>query len=369
MTSWVEATYSCADEAPAFLEQELTRLYGIRYSCLPCFKLYGSWDQVRAYVASRAGVAVAVFLFRCENGCATVLNEGMKVSEEDVNRFASYLFRNHDGLSLVAFHFVETAARRFAFPCQRAACGQDTVLELPASAEAYTASLGPGTRTALSSRLNRIRRDLPGFSFTVYEKQEVPLRQIRELIRLDRVRMQRQGKVSPIDEAEEERIIAYVALCGFVSVASSNGRICAGAITYRLGSNFTARMLAHDPAYGSYRLGFVCAYLTICECIRAGSSRYFYFGWGQGNYQQHLGGSERELVHLSLFRSRLHVLGNAGTALGGAVGALAFHARRVLFNAARRHGSLRALLASALIAAGRRLRIVNLPARARRDKP
>lgn len=170
MTNWVEATYSCADEPPAFLEQELERLYGTRYSCLPCFKLHGSWNRVRAYVARRAGVTQAVFLFRCDNGRAVVLNEGMKVSEEIVNRFASYLFRNHDGLSLVAFHFVETDARRFAFPCQRAQCGQDTALELPASADAYTASLSASTRRSLDSRLTRIRRELPGFTFGVYEK-------------------------------------------------------------------------------------------------------------------------------------------------------------------------------------------------------
>jgi hypothetical protein len=361
MTSWMEATYSCADEAPAFLEQELNRLYGTRYSCLPYFKLYGSWHRVRAYVACDAGVAVAVFLFRCDNGCAVVLNEGMKVSEEDVNRFASYLFRNHEGVSLVAFNFVETSGQRFAFPFQRAACGQDTVLELPASAEAYTASLGSSTRSTLDNRLNRIRRELPGFRFTVYEKQDVPVHQIRDIIRLNRLRMDCKGKVSLIDEAEEERIIAYVALCGFVSVASINGRVCAGAITYRLGSNFTARILAHDPAYGSYRLGFVCAYLTICECIKAGNSRNFYFGWGQSDYKQQLGGRDRQLVHLSLFRSRLHVLGNAGAALGALLGGCAFHARRWLVKASSRKGSIRALLADALIAAGRRLRTLKSP--------
>jgi hypothetical protein len=364
MTSWVEATFSCSDEAPAFLEQELNRLYGIRYSCLPCFKLYGSWDQVRVYVACRAGIAVAVFLFRCDNGRAVVLNEGMKVSEEDVNRFASYLFRNHEGLSLVAFNYVETAARRFAFPFQRAPCGQDTVLELPASAEAYTASLGSGTRLTLNHRLNRIRRDLPGFAFAVYEKQEVPVHVIRDLIRLDRLRMEHKGQVSLVDAAEEERIIAYVALCGFVSAATSGGKVCAGAITYRHGSNFTARVLAHDPAWGGYRLGFVCAWLTICECIKAGNSRYFYFGWGQDDYKRHLGGSDRQLVHLALFRSRLHVLGNAGAALGALLDGCAFRVRRRLLDATRRKGSLRALVASALIGAGRWLRCAR-PSRAR----
>lgn len=369
MTSWVEATYSCADEPPAFLEAELDRLYGTRLSCLPCFRLHGSWDGVRAYVARRAGVVEAVFLFRCENGRALVLNEGMKVGEEIVNRFASYLFRNHDGLSLVAFHFVETGARRFAFPSQRAACGQDTVLELPASAAAYCARFGASTRRSLHHRLGRIRRVLPGFAFAVYEKEDVPVRQVRALIRLHRLNTAANGRVAAIDEAEEERIIAYVALCGFVSIATSDGEVCAGAITYRLGSNFTARILAHDPLHAGLRLGFVCAYLTICECIAAGNSRYFHFGWGQRDYKRQLGGRERHLVHLSLFRSRAHIVPNAGAALGALLGGCAFHVRRALLQASRHDGWIVACVADVLIAAGRRLRALKNAPAARRGLP
>ncbi|MDB5932696.1 MAG: hypothetical protein JWQ01_40 [Massilia sp.] len=368
MTSWVEATYSCADEPPAFLERELDRLYGTRFSCLPCFKLHGSWNGVRAYVARRGGVAQAVFLYRCDNGRAVVLNEGMTVGFDVVNRFASYLFRNHDALSLVSFHFVETAGRGLAFPHQSAACGRDTVLELPASAEAYTASLGASTRRSLDHRIRRIRRDLPGFAFAVYEQQEVPLRTVRAIIRLHRLNQAGQRHAAPVDEAEEERIIAYVALCGFVSVASADGKVCAGAITYRLGSNFTARILAHDPARAGYRLSFVCAYLTICQCIEAGNSRYFHFGWGQRDYKRQLGGRERQLVHLSLFRSRLHVLRNVGSTLAALLGGAAFHVRHWLLYASRQDGWILARLADLLIAAGRRLRALRQTG-ARRDLP
>ncbi len=355
MTSWVEATYSCADEPPAFLERELERLYGTRFSCLPCFKLHGSWDGVRAYVARRDGVTEAVFLFRCEGTRAVVLNEGMSVGDEVVNRFASYLFRNHDALSMVAFHYVETSGR-FAFPHHGAACGRDTVLALPESAAAYTARLSASTRASLEHRIRRIRRVLPGFSFAVYEKQEVPLRQVRAIIRLHRQGQAGKRHAAPIDDAEEERIIAYVALCGFVSVASADGKLLAGAITYRLGSNFTARILAHDPAYAGYRLSFVCAYLTICQCIEAGNSRYFHFGWGQRDYKRQLGGRVRRLVHLSLFRSRLHALRNLGGTLAALAGAAAFHLRESLLYTAHQDRYLTARLASLLIGAGRRLR-------------
>jgi hypothetical protein len=369
MTSWVEATYCCAGEPPAFLEPELDRLYGTRLSCLPRFKLHGSWDGVRAYVARHAGVAQAVFLFRCEHGRAVVLNEGMKVSEDIVNRFAGYLFRNHDGVSLIAFHFIESGARHFAFPSQRSACGQDTLLELPDSVAAYHAGLCAGTRRSLEHRLSRIQRALPGFAFDVFEKQEVPVRQVRALIRLHRLNMAAKGLTARIDEAEEERIIAYVALCGFVSIASAGGEVCAGAITYRLGSNFTARILAHDPAHAGLRLGFVCAYLTICACISAGGSRYFHFGWGQRDYKRQLGGRERRLVRLSLFRSRLHVVSNAGAVLGALLGGCAFYLRRMLLQASRHDGWLVARLADLLIAGGRRLRALRNTPAARRGLP
>jgi hypothetical protein len=356
MTSWVEATYSCADEPPAFLERELERLYGTRFSCLPCFKLHGSWNGVRAYVARRDGVTEAVFLFRCDKGRAVVLNEGMSVGAEVVNRFAGYLFRNHDALSLVTFHYVEAGAGGFAFPHHRAACGRDTVLALPASAAAYTARLAPTTRASLDHRIRRIRRVLPGFSFAVYERQEVPLRQLRALIRLHRLNQAGKRAAAPIDADEEERIIAYVALCGFVSLLSADGKLLAGAITYRLGGNFTARIRAHDPACAGYRLSFVCAYLTICQCIEAGNSRYFHFGWGQRDYKRQLGGRVRQLVQLSLFRSRLDIVRHCGSTLGALAGGLAFHLRESLLYASRRDGCLVARLADLLIGAGRRLR-------------
>lgn len=361
MTSWVEATYSCADEPPAFLEREFEQLYGTRFSCLPCFKLHGSWNRVRAYVARRDGVTEAVFLFRCDNGRAVVLNEGMSVGADVVNRFASYLFRNHEGLSLVAFHYVETGGRRFAFPHHSAACGRDTVLALPATAAAYTERLSASTRASLDHRIRRIRRVLPGFTFTVYEKEEVPLRQVRAIIRLHRLNQAGRHHGAPIDADEEERIIAYVALCGFVSVASAQGKLLAGAITYRLGSNFTARILAHDPAYAGYRLSFVCAYLTIRQCIEAGNSRYFHFGWGQRDYKRQLGGRARRLVHLSLFRSRLHMLRNLGGMLGALAGAVAFHLRESLLYAARQDRCLTARVAGLLVGAGRRLRALRRP--------
>lgn len=192
------------------------------------------------------------------------------------------------------------------------------------------------------------------------------MRQVRALIRLH---MAANGKAARIDQAEEERIIAYVALCGFVSIASTNGEVCAGAITYRLGGNFTARILAHDPAYAGYRLGFVCAYLTICQSIDAGNSRNFHFGWGQRDYKRQLGGRERRLEHLSLFRSRLHVVRNAGAALAVLLGGCAFRVRRALLHASHHEGWLVARLADALIAGGRRLRALKNIAAARRPAP
>lgn len=355
MTSWTEAIYSCSEGVPPFLGDTLNELYGARYACLPHMRVYGSWDQVHAYIARRSGVAAVAYLYRCKGGKATVLNEGIAVSEEEANRFAACIFRTHRKVSRVAFHFVEANAQRFAFPFQRAACAQDLVLPLPSTVDDYTASLGSSTRATLRNRQSRIRRELPGFHLHVLEK-EAAVGAVGELIGLHRLRMQSMHMASHIDAAEEQRIVDVVAECGFITVARCQGALCGGAVTYRLGRNFSARILAHDPRFDAYRMGFVCAYLTICECIRQGGSKLFYFGWGQSDYKSNLGGRERQLYHLSIFRSRLHVVGNAGAAIAALLRASVYHARRWLAVTARKDDAALARLAEAIISGWRWLR-------------
>lgn len=92
-----------------------------------------------------------------------------------------------------------------------------------------------------------------------------------------------------------------------LSLLRLDGRICAGTINFRAGDNYFLEVIAHDPAYNDYRLGTLCCYLTICECI-AREGKEYHFLWGAHDYKFRLLGVQRELDHLTIYRSRRHAL-------------------------------------------------------------
>jgi len=320
-------TASFEHEAPAFVGAELDRLYGTRYSSLRHFRVAGTAAAASTYVARTDGAVTTVFLYARRRGVVRVLNEGIRVEAGVAADFAADIFHRYPTVSAIHWHCVDTSAPVPGYPSQRLACAEDTVLPLPASAALYLASLGASTRANLKSRVNKLKREFPTFVFGVAERADVDPADVRHIIHLSRLRMQGKGKTSTIDAAEEERIVQAVAECGYVTTVHIGGQLCAGVVLYRHGSNFSARVLAHAPAYDRHRLGFVCAFLSISACAATPGSALFYFGWGRYDYKQHLGGRRRELATLVIYRSRWHALLQAPLAWSVRLGGLAFRWR------------------------------------------
>jgi hypothetical protein len=130
--------------------------------------------------------------------------------------------------------------------------------------------------------------------------------------------MASKSKVSSNDDEELERIVAMAKESGVVCVATIDGRICAGVINYRLGTDFFMPVIAHDAQYNEYRLGTICCFLSVCECIARGCKAY-HFMWGRYEYKYRLGGIQRDLDHLVVYRSRVAQLLNADVALRAAL--------------------------------------------------
>ncbi len=321
---------------PAYVGHELDRLYGTRYACMPHFRHYGDMEGVHTYVVRAGDEALTVFLFRCEGRRVRVLNEGIRVGCEEADIFADYVFNVFPATDVIYFHFVETEPGKHQRPYLRAQCAQDLVLPLPATTQAYFESLGASTRKTLKNRINRLKREFPSFSYCVKECAEVDEQDVRTIIALNRVRMASLDKSSSIDAEEEERIVRYVQDCGFVIVLTIDGKLCAGAINYRIGRHFSARILAHDAHYDEQRLGFVCAYLAVCECIEHGAVANFYFGWGDNPYKFSLGAVPRPLSGVFIYRSLASRLRHAGMALKLVVASIKFRIRQGILDAARR---------------------------------
>lgn len=313
---------------PACAESELDRLHPGRYAALAHLQVYGKADGASTYVARRAGIAVALFLYRRHGALVHVLNEGMALDAGEALRCAAQLLRGPRAPAAVRFHAVEWQRTATSPLLQVAPCMEDAMLALPASSAAYLNGLGASTRANLKNRLNRLRRELPGFQFAVYEKEAVPPQHLRAIIDFHHRRMAEQHKTSQLDGAEEQRMRDMVARCGLVSVILSDGRCCGGSICYRHGNLVSGRVLAHDPAHDNLRLGFLCAYLTASACIDMGGIQRFHFGWGQSEYKAHLGAQPRTLSDVLIYRSALQRLRLLPWSLGLTLRGLAFHARR-----------------------------------------
>ncbi|HJV86237.1 MAG TPA: GNAT family N-acetyltransferase [Noviherbaspirillum sp.] len=296
------------DPIPPSVEADMEALYQHRYASSLQMKVYGQMTaDTMAYVAARDGKTSTALLFRLEHGKACVLNEQMWLDEGEIARFARYIFATFREVKAISFPVVRTEIQRFPFPHQQFHSTTDIVLTLPHSVEEYMARLGKSTRSYVKRYLNKLRRDCPSFEFRAYANSEIRDADVRDIIALNRARMSGRNKTSYIDEEEERRMLALLKLRGFVGVLTIDGRVCAGTINYRFGDNYFLQVVAHNPAYDDHGLGTLCCYLTICECIAQHGNEY-HFLWGQYEYKYRLLGVQRDLDHLAVYRSRLHML-------------------------------------------------------------
>jgi hypothetical protein len=311
-----EVVVSCFHGAvPDFVGPELERLYGNTYSSLLQLETYGALKgAIHIYIARDAGRITCLLLFRIEHGRARILNEGMRLNTPELERFTAYVFSNYPAVSVISFYAVESDVEELIYPLQRFNCLEDIAMPLPATAEDYLATLGKNTRRNVKRYTERIQRAFPSFRFEVRERAAVREEHVRAIIGFNHARMQSKQKASDIDEMETQRILRMAQACGMVGTVSIDGRICAGTISYRTGDNYFLYVLAHDPAYDAYWIGILCCYLTIRECIQRGGKE-FHFLWGRYEYKFTLGASERCLDRIVIYRSHLHMLLHAATAL------------------------------------------------------
>jgi hypothetical protein len=90
-------------------------------------------------------------------------------------------------------------------------------------------------------------------------------------------------------------------------VATIDGRVCAGAIGFRLGDSYFMHVIAHDPRFNSYSLGILCYYHTICEGIARGAKR-FHLLQGRYGYKYRLLAQRQDYMNLDIYRSRVHAI-------------------------------------------------------------
>jgi hypothetical protein len=345
---------------PDFVEAELERLYGSLFSSLPQLRVYGGIEDVNTYVVDNGTRIVTLWLFRLEAGRVHVLNEAITVGSEDMRRFAAFIFSRYPAAQVLLFNAIAPLIDCLPFPFQRFNCTEDSVLILPATTEEYLARLGKATRRNIKRYSTRLKEGFPSFRYRVSEGVEIDEREIRDIIALNRTRMARKNKVSGIDALEEERIVRLARSCGFIGVATIGGKVCAGAVVYRIGDNYFSFVRAHDPAFDAYRLGIVCAYALVSECI-ARNGRELHFMWGREGHKSLLAGVQRDFDQVTVYRSWHAVIVNAELVAKNIIRSGVRQARLWMLQKAREDDGVLSDLVRALTMGMRRLKCMRRP--------
>jgi len=309
MTSQSYSTIIYENEIPSFAESELKRLYSCLYSTLPQL-LVNAPAEINTYVASEYGEMKSLLLFEIRGSVIRILNEGIRIDNEEIRRFSKYVFERYPSVKRISLHAVDGMLGKDMLPCQQYIVLEDIVLAIPDSADAYLSSLGKSTRSYINRYLNRIRREHPTFKCEVYINDEFDKNDIIELIDIHRQRMSSKEKISIIDDKRIEQIFDLLRIMGLVVIVRIDGKVCAGTINYQVGDHYFLETVAHNPAFNDYRIGTICSYLTICECI-ARAGKEYHFLWGEYDYKYRLGGIKRELSDLFIYRSRAHYFLNS----------------------------------------------------------
>lgn len=303
-----DITVTCHDGTiPSFVESELDRLYGHIYSSLAFFRLFKPPDKVSTYVARQGGRVTALFLFRCDHGTAEVYNEMVRLDEEEIRRFAHYIFARFPSISIISFQAIHAPAQHLPYPCQQYNEKEEFAIDLPPKQDEYTASLGKSTRANIKRYSKRLAQRFPSFTHMTYENESVDEQHVRDIIRISKDRMTGKKKKFSIDDDMMEGLVRLAKTCGFVNVVMIDGRLCAGSISYRIGSRYFAFINAHDAEFDDYWLGTLCYYFTICASIVRGG-KHLHMGWGRYEYKSRLLGVREDFDSLVIYRSRLHML-------------------------------------------------------------
>ncbi|TCS39329.1 acetyltransferase (GNAT) family protein [Paucimonas lemoignei] len=288
------------NEIPAFVETEIEHLYNTLHSSLRFLRLFRDAKQISTYVAWREWERAVILLFEIRGKTVHVLNEMIELEEKEIERFATYIFKRLPDVQIISFKAIRTTLDRFPYPVQKHNAKDTYLINLPATPEAYTASLRKTLRNDIRYDLRKIARDFPSFSSRFYEKDEIPEPILKDLIRLSEDRIaQKAGDFAH----DEQQIIALARQCGFANVMTIDGKVCAGTISYFIGSGCFQELTARDPAYFNYSIGTLTNYVTICEAIQRGKKK-FSLGGGRFDYKEKLLGVLTDADRVEIYRSR-----------------------------------------------------------------
>lgn len=296
---------------PSFAAAALDRLHGSLYASLRHLQLCESARPTpHTWIGYRRGEVIGVLLFRMRGLQAIVLTEMVNLDQEIAAEFCRAVFSRFAYAESVCFNAISLPHPLSGLVLQQYAFSENYVIELPNRVDDYVAALGKSTRKTLRGYGNRLRRDHPDLQWEVLQGTEMRSDELRRLIRhlqeFKRASMASRGKRAEVARRDAVRMMKLASETGLIGIARIDGRICGGSIACRVGDNYVMLLSAADPALESYRLGMLCCFWSVSDCIRLGA-RECHLLWGRYQYKTQLLGKARSLLRLTIYRSPLQM--------------------------------------------------------------
>jgi hypothetical protein len=290
-------------DIPQFVERAMEQLHGSIYSSALRARMDGWAQQANSYVFLREGEPHAVLLYQLRGRTLTVRNEVFTIGAHDIALFADHMLARYPQIGVIRMHSIDTDLALLRMPMLKVQTKEDIVVDLPDDQQSYWSSLGKTTRQNIKYYRNKLTREQGEFTLLIEQGENITREAFDAVAQLNRCRMQSKGKQYIGTDDSLEQTWRFTRQTGMVLRLMVQGRVVAGAICLRAGDNWHLDTIAHDPELNNYRLGTLCCFLTIEECIKRGG-REFHFLWGQYDYKYRFLGKERKLYDLAIYRSR-----------------------------------------------------------------
>lgn len=300
------------NDVPEFAIAALDRLHGSLFASVRHLQLCNDFYPLpHTWVCYQQGEITGVLLFRIEASRALVLTEMFMLSQVQAEAFARSVFARYPLLKTISFNAICPQFEALTFPAQSYVFSENYILDLPADAETYLASLGKSSRKTINGYGNRLRKDQADFSWEASCFAELPaLTQqmlVHRLQQFKRDSMKARNKEAVIDAEESRRMVQLASECGLFGMAKINGELCGGSLSCRIGDNYVMLLSAADPLMEHYRLGLLICYWSVCDCIVRGASQCHLL-WGRYQYKSQLLAKPHDLVRLTVYRSRWQMM-------------------------------------------------------------
>ena len=284
---------------PGDTERRLESLYGTVFTTL-------DWLEVHEGVVPDGVVELAgpahLIPFSRDGATVRLHLRTAAIAPAEVVRARDAVFRAFPAVRRV---LVETQASPRELPGPKVVRGwtDDMVVHLPATLDAYLASLGRSTRANLQAYERRLRRDHPDTRTAVFAAGERSRELFDVHLAWKRERFRRKGLSTYWDEHPDKaaQFVELLRRRGQAHLTTVAGRPAAVVFTFPAGAGVNLYAYAFDPAYEYYRLGLLAQYWVIAAAIAAGARRVNLL-WGTVEYKRRLGAVPVRNTEVALYR-------------------------------------------------------------------